>query len=291
MKPKLSQQNLKMLMVAQKLEMSEYAIYKNLAKIGSSKNRPTLKKLSDDSLRHYQYWENITNQKVPASRARVWWYTTVARIFGLTFGIKLMERTEERAKDLYEQIKNIDPNFAWIIEEEQQHEDEIVKLIDEDLLKYVSSVVLGSSDALVELTGTLAGLTLALQNNQLIGATGLITGLAASLSMASSEYLSTKSEGGAKRPLRAAIYTGITYVVTVLLLIFPYFVFNNYLISLGVTLLNAALVIMFVSFYLSVTQGFSFRRRFAESLSLSFGVAFLSFIIGLLVRNFLHLDV
>lgn len=287
----LSPQNLKIILAAQEFEISEYAIYKKLAKMASAKNRPILTKLSDDSLKHYEYWEKITGQKVAESKIKVWWFTTLARVFGLTFGIKLMERTERQAEEIYDKIKGLKQDFSWIIEQEKRHETAAVGLIDEDLLKYVGSVVLGSSDALVELTGTLAGLTLALQNNQLIGATGLITGLAASLSMASSEYLSTKSELGAKKPLRAAIYTGITYVVTVFLLIFPYFVFSNYLISLAVTLLNAAMVILFISFYLSVAQDISFKRRFLESLSLSFGVAFLSFGIGFLVRTFLQIEV
>ncbi len=287
----LSPKNLTVLLSAQGFEISEYYIYQNLAQLGNKTNRGVLTKLADDSLKHYQYWEKITGKKLPASKIKVWFYTNLAKIFGLTFGIKMLEQTEKQAEKIYEKIKIINQDFAWIIEEERRHEKEALSLIDEDFLKYVSSIVLGSSDALVELTGTLAGLTLALQNNQLIGATGLITGLAASLSMASSEYLSTKSEPGAKNPLRAAFYTGITYVLTVSFLIFPYFIFHNYLISLGITLFNAALVILFFSFYLSVTQDISFKKRFLENFSLSFGVASLSFLIGFLVRTFLHLEI
>ena len=51
-------------------------------------------------------------------------------------------------------------------------------MIDEEKLKYIGAVVLGMNDALVELTGTLAGLTLALQNEKLVGVAGLITGVA-----------------------------------------------------------------------------------------------------------------
>ena len=52
-------------------------------------------------------------------------------------------------------------------------------------------------------------LTLAMQNTRLIALSGLITGIAATLSMASSEYLSSKSEG---RPdaFKSATYTGIS---------------------------------------------------------------------------------
>ena len=47
---------------------------------------------------------------------------------------------------------------------------------------YSSSVVLGISDALIELTGILAGLTFALQDMELIALSGLVTGVAASVS-------------------------------------------------------------------------------------------------------------
>ena len=40
-------------------------------------------------------------------------------------------------------------------------------MLDEERLRYIGSVVLGLNDALIELTGALAGLTLALQNTQL----------------------------------------------------------------------------------------------------------------------------
>lgn len=152
-------------------------------------------------------------------------------------------------------------------------------------------VVLGLNDALVELTGALAGFTLALQNARQIAAIGLITGIAASLSMAASEYISTKTEAGKKNPLKASVYTGIAYTCTVFLLILPYLLFSNYYFSLAVTLFNAVLVIAIFTFYVSVAQDIPFRARFAEMAVVSLGVALLSFGIGFLVRLFLHVDV
>ncbi len=282
---------LEIILNAQKFEINEYYIYKNLSENAKDNNRKILNQLALDSQKHYQYWENITGKKIKKNNILVWLYTNLTKIFGLTFGIKLMEKSEKRAEEYYKKIDKIGCKYEWIIEEEIKHEAKVAALIDEDFLNYVSSIILGSNDALVELTGTLAGLTLALQNNKLIGATGLITGLSAALSMASSEYLSTKSEIGKKQPIKAAFYTGGTYVLTVIFLIVPYFVAKHYFWSLGLTLLNAALVILFFSFYISVIQGVSFRKRFMGNFLLSFGVAFLSFIIGLLVRQFLHLEV
>ena len=125
------------------------------------------------------------------------------------------------------------------MQDEESHERQLISLIREDRLNYVGSMVLGLNDALVELTGTLAGLTFAFQNTQLIALSGMITGIAASLSMAVSEYLSTRTEGG-KDALTSSLYTGTAYIITVFLLILPYLFVSNYLVCLGITLVVAS---------------------------------------------------
>jgi VIT1/CCC1 family predicted Fe2+/Mn2+ transporter len=155
----------------------------------------------------------------------------------------------------------------------------------------MGSVVLGLNDALVELTGALAGLTLALQNTQFIALTGLITGIAAALSMGASEYLSTKSEDTAQNPLKAALYTGSAYVVTVMILILPYLLLGNYYLCLLLTLTGAVLIIAFFNYYISVAKAVPFKKRFFEMAGLSLGVALFSFFIGFLIRLFLGVDV
>jgi VIT1/CCC1 family predicted Fe2+/Mn2+ transporter len=164
-------------------------------------------------------------------------------------------------------------------------------MLDEERLQYASSMVLGLSDALVELTGALAGLTLALQNVQLIALTGLITGVAAALSMASSEYLSTRAEKSDKKPGKAALYTGLAYIITVTLLILPYLLLDNVFICLAIVLVTAILIIAGFNYYISVAKGESFKKRFAEMAGLSLGVATLSFIISYFIRLWLGVDV
>ena len=164
-------------------------------------------------------------------------------------------------------------------------------MIDEEKLKYVGSVVLGLNDALVELTGALAGLTFALSSARLVASAGAITGIAASLSMAASEYLSTKSEGGGKSPIKAAVYTGIAYTLTVAALILPYLLLSHLLISLGLMLIIAVVIIYAFTFYICVVKGLNFRKRFLEMLFISLGVAGLSFLIGLGVRVLLKVEV
>ena len=153
--------------------------------------------------------------------------------------------------EIYEEL----PEVRKIAEEEEEHEHELLNLIAEEHLDYVGSIVLGLNDALVELTGTLAGLTFALQNTRLIALAGLITGIAASFSMGASEYLSTKAEGtGEQEPFKSAVYTWIAYLITVAALILPYLLLTNYLLSLGITLLVGILIILFFNFYISVVR-------------------------------------
>jgi VIT1/CCC1 family predicted Fe2+/Mn2+ transporter len=192
---------------------------------------------------------------------------------------------------VYDEISRSAPAAKSIVEDEDEHERQLTNLIDEERLRYVGSMVLGLNDALVELTGALAGFTLALQNTRLIAVVGLITGIAASLSMAASEYLLTKTEESAKSPFKASVYTGFAYILTVLFLIFPYLVFTNFYFALGFTILNAIIVILIFTFYISVARGASFKKSFSEMALISLGIAALTFGIGFIVRIFFDIDI
>jgi VIT1/CCC1 family predicted Fe2+/Mn2+ transporter len=174
---------------------------------------------------------------------------------------------------------------------EENHERELIALIDEERLKYVGSVVLGLNDALIEFTGTLAGLTFALQNTQIIAVVGLIMGVAASLSMGASEYLSQRSDGGPTNPLKAAVYTGATYIVTVVLLILPFLLLSSPYYALVITLAGAVIIIVLFTFYISIAKDLPFWKRLGEMLLISLGIAAISFVIGVLIRTVLHVNV
>jgi len=178
-----------------------------------------------------------------------------------------------------------------VLADEEKHEGELLDMLDEESLKYAGSVVLGLNDALVELTGALAGFTLAFQNTRIIALAGLITGISASFSMAASEYLSTKSDEDEQNPIKAAVYTGIAYLFTVIFLVLPFFIFKQYLVSMGMTLLNAILIIAIFNYYISVAKDLSFRKRFLEMATISLGVAVFSFIIGNIIGRVLGVDI
>jgi VIT1/CCC1 family predicted Fe2+/Mn2+ transporter len=288
----LSERMLKTLLVAQKNEITEYHIYSLLSKsIKDKKNSRILQSIADDELRHYNFFKQYTKKEIKPGKWKIFKFYWISRLFGITFGVKLMEKDEENAQINYDEISKTIPEVKEIEEEENTHEMTLINLIEEEHLSYMGSVVLGLNDALVELTGALAGFTFALQRSRLIALAGLITGIAASFSMAASEYLSNKAEGQTKRALKSSLYTGIAYIITVFLLILPYLFLSNYFVCLGITLFIALLIIFIFNYYISVVRDLSFKKRFLEMAFISLGVALLSFGIGYVIRIFVGVDI
>jgi VIT1/CCC1 family predicted Fe2+/Mn2+ transporter len=280
------------LLAFQKSEITEYHIYAKLAQtVKSAENRQVLEHIAYDELRHSEQWRAYTQQDVTPDRWSVARYFWISRIFGFTFGVKLMENAEGKIQGDYGQLQDVIPEARTIMQEEDRHEKALLGMLDEERLRYTGSMVLGLNDALVELTGALAGLTLALRDAKLIALTGSVTGIAAALSMAASSYLSTKSDDTAKNPFKASIYTGVAYIITVLILILPYLLLSNYFVSLGCTLAAALAIIALFNYYISVAKSEPFKGRFFEMAGLSLSVAGFSFLVGLLLRTLFGIEV
>ena len=291
-KQKLDRATIRKLLSLQREEINGYHTYLRLAEqVKNPKNSRVLKHIASEEQKHYQIWKNYTQQDVAPGKSRVTLFFWLSKLLGLTFGIKLMEQGEEKIQLTYKELIDSIPEAAKVLADEEKHENELLDMLDEESLRYSGSVVLGLNDALVELTGALAGFTLAFQNTRLIALAGLITGISASFSMAASEYLSTKSEGGKQNPIKSAAYTGIAYIFTVTILIFPFLINSNYLVSLGLTIFNAILVIALFNYYISVAKGFQFKKRFLEMAGISLGVALLSFLLGNLISKWFGVSV
>lgn len=274
-------------------EITEYYIYSKVAKgIKNDNNRKVLEKIANEEKAHSYVWKKYTNKEAKPKKLKVFWYVLISRILGFTFALKLLEKGEEAAGVNYDIIAKEIPKAKEIADDEDRHEKELLGLLDEEKLKYVGSMVLGLNDALVELTGTLAGLSLAIQNTRIIALSGLITGISATLSMASSEFLSARSEGR-KDALKSCTYTGIAYLFTVIILILPFLLLppEDYLVALGIMITSVVLIIAGFNYYISIAKDLKFKRRFLEMTGISLGVAVISFGIGILVKKFLGIDI
>lgn len=280
----------KLLISVQRNEITEHLIYKRLAeRCKDQKNAEILHTISEQEKQHAAFWQEKTNLKVKPDHWRITYTVFLARLLGLSFVLKQMEKREGTGSKLYNELSNIIPETKFFAEEESIHEQQLLTMLDEERLQYVGSIVLGLNDALVELTGALAGFTLTLGTTRTISLAGLVTGISAALSMAASDYLSSKAEGN-KKAKKSAAYTGITYFFTVIFLILPFLLLSSRFFALSLTLLLAVLIIFFFNYYISVAKELEFKSRFFEMCFISLGVAAFSFFIGYILNSVLGVN-
>lgn len=277
----------------QQEEVTNEAIYRKLSRrLPDTENAKIVGRIADEEKKHAERWETITGVVLKPSRITVLLFFIVARFLGLTFAIKKLENGESEAQSGYGTIRTEFPDVQKIIDEEKEHENLLINLIDEERLKYAGSIVLGLNDALVELTGALAGFTFAFQNTRIVAMTGLITGISAAFSMASSEYLSQRSDSeNGISPGKSAMYTGVAYIFTVIMLVLPFFLVDHFMVALALTLVIVVLIILGFNYYLCTAKELSFKKHFTEMLLLSIGVTILSFGVGIAVKHFFGLEI
>ncbi len=283
----------KMLIKMQRDELTGSILYgKIAARQKDANNKKVFEEISRAERSHYETWRSYTGRDVAPNRRRIALFLILSRLLGITFTIKFFEKSEDAGITDLRYVEQQIPEAKGIIADEEAHEDTLMGMIDEERLHYVGSVVLGLNDALVELTGTIAGLTFALANNRLIALSGIITGVAATLSMAASNYLAQRADGNSKA-LKSSAYTGIAYLLTVVVIVLPYLLLPNgwYVAAFVIMIAAVVLIILSFNYYVSIAQGLPFWRRFGEMVLISLGVAALSFGIGLAAKHLLGVNV
>ncbi len=292
MKKEISEKSLKIIRRMQQNERTESVIYEKIAAFAKGEeNKKTLLRLAQEEKAHCEIWKTYTGLELKPQKLKVFRYTLIARILGFTFAVKLMERGEKGAQEEYALLANEVTESAAIRQQEEEHEHALLAMLDEERLHYVGSMVLGLNDALVELTGSLAGFAFALQNNRVIALSGLIVGISATFSMASSEFLAARSEGRSDA-LKSCTYTGVAYLLTVIALIAPYLIFpaEQYILAMICMLAVVVLIIAGFTYYTGVATDQPFGSRFLEMALISVTVAVVSFLVGILAKKFLGVD-
>ena len=289
----VSEKALAVIKKMQQNELTESAIYEKIAAFAKGEeNKQTLLRLSREEKAHYEIWKKYSGMEMRPQKGKVMWFTFIARTLGFTFAVKLMERGEENAQEEYQLLAREVEESIHIRQQEEEHEHALLGMLDEETLQYVGSMVLGLNDALVELTGSLAGFTFAMQDTRLIALSGLIIGISATFSMASSEFLAARSEGRTDA-LKSCTYTGIAYLITVIALILPYLLLSTtqYILALILMLVVVVLIIAGFTYYTSVAMDQPFKSRFLEMAGISISVAVVSFFVGILAKQVLGVDI
>lgn len=272
-------------------EYTEYVIYNRLSESGfeNPQFRKTLTRLAEMEHRHYEFWSKyVPEKKVGVSKFKVYLIILVRFLLGVTFAVKFLERNESMVVKEYQAMASRIPTedkktFEQMVGDEREHEQEFANQFTEPHIKYISFIVLGLADALVEIAGIHAGSLGIYNSTELAGLAGIVAGAAASIAMASAAYAQAKAgfKGSAGM---SAVYTGISYFVTAVILATPYFLTKIMLNALFASLIMAVLVIAFVTFYGSVISGSPFRKDFAEVTGIMLGATVALYVIGLAIR-------
>lgn len=275
----------------------DYVIYKALAETEKNPDfKIILENLTAQEREDYQFWEKVSSIKeFSVSGLEVAAWRLMRRILGLTFMAKFMEGREKEMIEKYRVylagVKDIHhrKGVETIIEHEIYHERSFLSQIKEEKVEFIANIILGINDGLIELTGALTGFAFAFDNKPLVAVTGLITGMAASLSMASSAYMQARHQEG-KDARRAGIYTGISYLTVVAILVGPYFIFTDIVVALLAMYALVLCIIAGASFYTGILFERHFWSQFREMATFSLGVVIITFLFGRLVRSVAGID-
>jgi VIT1/CCC1 family predicted Fe2+/Mn2+ transporter len=81
------------------------------------------------------------------------------------------------------------------------------------------------------------------------------------------------------------------YIIAVVLMTLPYLLLDDFRIALAILIATVITIIFLFTYYVSVAKDLPFKRRFLEMVSISMGVAMVSFIIGIIVKEVLGITV
>lgn len=278
-------------------EFKAYLTYSLIARLPfiDRRLRDILVRASKDELRHYKFWKSITGE----CSERVSLLTALLLVmafilFGATFISKLLESMESSAVNTYEALAKMKPELSFRIksleDDEKIHELEMMKNIDEERVKYLGSIALGISDALIELTGIYAGSLGAFASGISAGLTGLLAGIAASASMGIAAYMQARHESG-RNPIKSATYTALAYITVSILLALPYFTIGTSILAFITMIVVALLISAYMALYTSVLHNKRFTREFIETALPLFGIALLLLVIGIKLRELLNIEI
>ena len=270
--------------------LRDYQIYLALAERETVPAfKDILLELAQTSKEQFGFWARKSGARGDDVRApgrlEIFFYRVMRVCLGLTLAVKyIVGRKEERVTTYkaYCVECTVDSDFH-AIEAFSERLEAITGHIKEERVKFFSNVVLGFNDALIELTGALVGFSFALRDPKIISIAGLITGISASMSMAASAFLQARHENG-RSPLKAALFTGVSYFVIALVLVLPFLMTES--ISDALTIMSVIIVVLVsaISFYSAVLLERRYLSQLGEMILLSVGVAGIAFLIGHLLN-------
>ncbi len=267
-------------------EYADHQLYKELAaREKDPGNKQALAKLAEHEYEHYLFWKKFTPDYQPVLNPFfLVGFRLMRRVCGLTFTVKFLERHEHATIQEYRGVLTglsgeDKARLEKIIADENEHEKFFIGQIQEAVIKYIGFIALGLADAIVEITGVHAGFLGVTNSTLFAGVSGLIVGISAAISMASAAYLQAKQDTQ-RSAWKSAVITGISYILSVIMLAIPYFFTHNMTYAFVVSIMVGMSLIAFLTFYSSIVFDRRFWREFLETVGLMLATAAITFVLG-----------
>ena len=271
-------------------ELTDLTLYTRLStSMHNGSYAEVFKQLATMEQGHLAFWQRYVPEYHPRLKTSLIRRALLfKRILGLTFAVRYLERHESSSLKRYKAIAHLVPAedkeaFDEVLADEEQHENALGLRLESSTIRYISFVVLGLADALVEITGIHAGSLGIYNKTEIAGLAGIVAGGAASLAMASAAYAQAKQGFKGSAGLSAA-YTGVSYFITAIILAAPYFLSGSQVYALGLSLSLAVLIVTFASYYGSVISTKPFLRDYLELLGILLGVTVALYLFGSFIR-------
>lgn len=270
-------------------EYRDFLVYTQLSTKVKGDFSELLSELAAMEKRHMEFWAKYAGQpETKPSRLGIMLISFFRVVFGMTFVTRYLDRHEAKVIEKYKSVAGLIPAedknaFDAIIADEELHERELGHKVESSSVQYISFVVLGLADALVEITGIHAGSLGIYDSTRIAGLAGVIAGAAASLAMSSAAFAQAK-QGFQGSASRSAVYTGVSYFVTAIILATPYFLTKSMIAAISVSLTLAVIILGLTTFYSSVISNKRFLREFGDIAVFMFGVTVILFVAGYVIR-------
>lgn len=291
-------------------ELTEHLVYGKLARREKNPaNSALLEKLSAQEKSHYEFWKSLieedreghgqsdSSKSAAAISPRLlglYGIPLLRTVFGVTFTTKFLETHEKTAIATYEAMRGAVPashrtRFEEIIADEKSHEQSLIGELREKRVAYIGFIALGLADAIVEITGVHAGFLGVTRSTLIAGASGIIVGFAAAISMGSAAYLQAKQDA-TQSAIASAFVTALSYLGSVILLALPYFLIRTMLTAFVISTSVGIVLLAGFTFYSATLADRTFAREFSESAILMLGTALATYILGNIIGGIFHLS-
>ncbi|MHA1687407.1 MAG: hypothetical protein ACTSYD_13570 [Candidatus Heimdallarchaeaceae archaeon] len=92
--------------------------------------------MAEEENKHAGILRKYTKRDVQPYRWQLFWYKITFAVFGITFGMKLLEKGEDKAIEAYSTLLDQYPDIQTIITDEEQHEAYLISLINKERRLY-----------------------------------------------------------------------------------------------------------------------------------------------------------